>query len=128
MSSAFGEPPDSGVKASENAGPAVTSSPVTAARLAVVRMRRRLENVSAWLKAGGSLSTGPTATPCPGAPEFATCPSDAAELRGALGRERRDALGEVPRGRHLLLQPRLELQLVREPAVGPGVELRLGPG
>src|SRR3954464_13927760 len=128
MSPALGEPPDSGVKASEKAGPAVTSRPVTAARLAVVRTRRRLGNVCTWLKAGGSLPTGPAARPCPGAREFATCPSGAPELRGPFGEEGRDALREVAGGRHVLLQTRLEVELLGQAAVAPGVQLGLRAG
>src|SRR5208282_4700162 len=55
------------------------------------------------------------------------CWSAPGEASRALLGERRDTLGEVLRARHLLLDPRLELQLGVHLLVEPPVELALGP-
>src|SRR4051812_10139654 len=52
--------------------------------------------------------------------------SSAGELRRALLEERGDPLAEVAGRRHLLLDAGLELELLVEPGVQPGVDLALG--
>src|SRR3954467_7275132 len=141
MSSAFGEPPDSGVSRSAEATGARSSAPVTTARRVrasrreVMRLRRR--EVS---KAAGILFTNgcPTAARCPpaGAPGLGSGPywcsglaggrSAAGETSRSLLQEGRDALDEVIRMRHLALNLGFELQLGVHARVEPGVQLALG--
>src|SRR3954454_1019648 len=82
--------------------------------MATIRPARR--------KARGMLVEGP------GARRDVRATSGAGELRAALLGERGDALHEVAGGRHLLLDARLELELVVHPAVQPPVELALRAG
>src|SRR5881227_4011419 len=109
MLSAFGEPPDSG-----------NSSPAPASGAASSRRRR--------IRAPG---TGPAvygrdrrrrAASGRGVRER----SSTAEARRALLHEGPDALGEVAGRRELVLDRRLELQLLLHAGEMPGVELALG--
>src|SRR3954467_4142178 len=122
MLSAFGEPPDSGNSSPAWARGAASRSPAAAAGNASSRRRR--------MRAPG---TGPAvygrdrrrrAANRRGVSER----SPTAEARRALLHEGLDALEEVAGGRELLLDRRLELQLLLHAGELPGVELPLGAG
>src|ERR1044072_423802 len=126
MSSALADPPDSGVKKAADATPASASTPRREAANAMVNTRRRVREWAS-AKAGGILfmrrpsALRPASRPRRG-------PSAAPELGLALLEERGDAFGEVAGLGHLLLHPGLELELLLQSGVKPGVELALGAG
>src|SRR4051794_36996855 len=122
MLSAFGEPPDSGNSSPAWACGAASRAPAAAAGTASGRRRR--------MRAPG---TGPAvygrdrrrrAASRRGVRERSTT----AEARRALLREGPGALGEVPGGRELVLDRRLELQLLLHAGEMPGVELPFDAG
>src|SRR3954452_7317380 len=88
ISSAFGEPPDSGVKKSANAPLAKTSEPVVASSRAATRRRRKED--SGRKAARILLMERRSASPGSG-----RLRSAALERRGALLQERRHTLDEV---------------------------------
>src|SRR5512132_3716414 len=121
MSSAFGEPPDSGVMKSAEAVAVQVRSSATAASAASASSRERPGRDDGGLKAAGILCTWPADGAHPGAR------SASAERRCALLHEGGHALDEVVGSRHLLLDRGLERELVLHPAEEPRVELALGP-
>src|ERR671937_1895875 len=119
MSSAFGEPPLSGVIASANAVPVSTNETPSASRTADARRRnRRLAGVRAKARRILFTASGETARRW----RDRLYP---AEGRLALLDEGRHALGEVARSGHLLLDVGLERELVLHARVEPVVELAL---
>src|SRR5512132_1232174 len=120
MSSALGDPPLSGVNASPNAVPVTTNSRARASRTTSARRRgRRLAGVRA--KARRILFRDPGETG-----RRWRVGLRASEGGRALLDERRHACGEVPRRGHLLLDVRLEPELLLHARVEPVVELALG--
>src|SRR4051795_13158989 len=122
MLSAFGEPPDSGNSSPARACGAASRTPAAAAGSASSRRRR--------IRAPG---TGPAvygrgrrrrAADRRGVRER----SPTAEAHRALLHEGLDTLGEVAGGRELVLDRRLELQLLLHAGELPGVELALDAG
>src|SRR5215218_1994326 len=106
MSSAFDEPPLSGVMASANAVPVRTNSRASASRTASARRRgRRLAGVRAKARRILFTASGEAARRW-------RVGLSAAEGRLALLDKGRDALGEIARGGHLLLDVRLEAKLL----------------
>src|SRR5688572_20075501 len=119
MSSACGEPPDSGENASPNAVPASASSSSSASGSADTRTRRRGVVRRGAAKGSGILFTARRTT------AFAPAPLTTSEHGAPALRECGDALREVAGGGHLLLDGRLEGQLLGHVAVEPPVELAL---
>src|SRR5919197_1426983 len=124
MSSAFGEPPDSGKKRPAEATGALSSEPATPATAAQATARRtrrlslrRPTGAAVYRWAGRERAV---AGPLP--------ESVSGEARGPAIQERLHALGEVPGGRGLLLDRGLELQLLLHAFVQPRVELDLRAG
>src|SRR5215213_5972644 len=108
MLSAFGEPPpDSGVHRSADATPASARAPTRNVARASVKTRRRLRECS-LAKAARILFMGRSSASPPMQGINRTI-SFAAKARVALLEKGGDALGEITRGGHLLLDPGLEL-------------------
>src|SRR5215218_6259726 len=97
MSSALGDPPDSGVRRSAEAVAVQVSSSAAAASVASASSRERRVRDDEGLKAAGILCTWPAGGPQHGAR------SASAEGRCALLHEGGHALDEVVRAGHLLL-------------------------
>src|SRR5215211_2475674 len=119
MSSACGEPPDSGENASPKAVPASPRRSSNAIGSAGARTRRKQERVRGAAKGSGIVFTARrTRTLAPG--RLTT-----AEHRLAALDEGGDALGEVAGGGQLLLHGGLERELLGHALVQPVVELAL---
>src|SRR5436309_2539289 len=117
MSSALADPPDCGVRKSADAPVASARTPATEAAKAMAKTRRRVREWGS-AKAGGILFMRRSSAARP-----SKAGSAAKEIGLALGEERSHAFGEIT-GRHeLLLDPRLELELLVQARVEPGVEL-----
>src|SRR4051812_29137599 len=122
MSSACGEPPDSGENASPKALPVHTRSSISAAGSASAARRRRGRVRRGAAKGSGIVFTARRAT------SLAPSASTTGEHGLPALEEGRDALGEVAGGGHLLLDGGLELELLAHARVDPVVELALDPG
>src|SRR5919106_6136459 len=114
MSSALGEPPDSGISRSADATGAATRLSAAAS--------------SAGKSARVFHSDGTGAAVYGRAPAEASSRSGSPEAGRPLLQERLDALREVPRSRHLLLDPGLQRELLVHAGERPGVELALAAG
>src|SRR3954447_22043497 len=125
MFSALSEPPrDSGVNRSADAPAASARAPRRDAAKARAKTRRRLRERS-LAKAARILFMGRSSASPPMQGINRTI-SFAAKSGVALLQKRGDALGEIGRGGHLLLDLCLELELGGQARVGPLVELALG--
>src|SRR5215207_7199105 len=120
ISSAFGDPPDSGVRKSANAPLAKTSEPTVASSRAATRRRRKEDSG----RKAARILLMERRSASPGGERRG---SAALERRGTLLQEGCHTLREVVRQRLFLLDRGLELELLLEPVVRPRVELPLRP-
>src|SRR3954465_1451538 len=114
MLSACGEPPDSGEKASPKAVVASASGTSSATARHSVSMRRRGITWRGAPKTRGIVFTARRTT---GRHGWSSAP---VEHRDPALEERRDALGEVGRARHLLLDRGLQRELLGHRPEHPG--------